>query len=64
MNEPILSREAINADAKLAAERCIASGADQPNPHDEGTDAHAAWRADYTRWLHTLQAGEECEGSA
>jgi hypothetical protein len=62
--EPILSRAAINSDAKLAAERCIASGVEQPNPHTEGTDAHAAWRADYSRWLHSLQASEDTESCA
>lgn len=64
MNEPIIPRAAINSDARLAAERCIASGADQPNPKDEGTDAHAQWAADYARWKLALSAEEGCEGGA
>ena len=64
MNDPILPRTAISEDAKLAAERFLASGADQPNPHIEGTDAFAQWAADYARWRLALMAEEGCEGGA
>lgn len=64
MNEPILSRAAINSDAKLAAERCIATGVEQMNQHVEGTDAFLCWATDYARWMDALQAVEGCEGSA
>lgn len=64
MNDPILSRQSISEDAKLAAERCITTHAQQVNPHLDGTDAHAQWRADYCRWLLALSAEEGCEGSA
>lgn len=62
--EQILPRQSISDDARRAAERCIASGADQPNLHAPDTDAFAQWAADYRRWLHTLQAGEDTEASA
>lgn len=62
--DQIQSRTAINADARLAAERFIASGAQPVNPYVEGTDAFLCWATDYRRWVHTLQADEDTETSA
>lgn len=49
MNDPILSREAIAADADLAAQRYVLHGMEQPNPHVEGTEAALLWRNAYAR---------------
>jgi hypothetical protein len=64
MNDPVISRAAINADAKNAAERFIATGADQPNPNLPDTDAFAQWAADYSRWTAALVAVEGTESGA
>ena len=64
MNESILQRIAIYDDARRAAERSIAHGVDQPNPHIPGSAAHAAWAADYARWLHELRAIDGTESCA
>jgi hypothetical protein len=60
----ILPRTAISNDARNAAERSIAHGVDQPNPHVPGSAAHAAWDADYARWRLALIAGEDTEAGA
>jgi hypothetical protein len=60
----ILPRTAISNDARNAAERSIAHGVDQPNPHIPGSAAHAAWAADYARHLHEMRAAAGTEGSA
>lgn len=64
MNEPVISRTAISEDARLAAERSIAHDVPQPNPHIQGSAAHAAWAADYARHLHEMRAVDGSEGSA
>jgi hypothetical protein len=63
MNEPILSRQAIAEDADRAAQRCVQSGAEQPNPHPEGTEAAACWRNAYLRYL-LLHSTPHAEASA
>jgi hypothetical protein len=64
MTRDILQRIAISDDARRAAERSIAHGVDQPNPHVPGSAAHAAWDADYARWRLALIAGEDTEAGA
>lgn len=58
MNEPILAREAIAEDAKTAAERAVATGCVQPNPHLQHTDAWSLWRSVHERWLLALSVPE------
>lgn len=63
MSEPILSREAIARHAEAAAARFAAAptGAAEPaNPHPIGSDAAAAWKACFERYLlaHTAPEGE------
>lgn len=60
--EPILPREAIAEDAKTAAERAIATGCVQPNPHLQDTAAWSLWRSVHERWLLALTAPEGVEG--
>ena len=60
----ILPRTAISNDARNAAERSIAHGVEQANPHIQGSAAHAAWAADYARWRLALIAGEDTEAGA
>lgn len=64
MGENIHSRQSISEDARRAAERYIASGAEQPNPHIPGSDAFLCWATDYRRWVAALQADEDTETSA
>ena len=64
MNDPVISRTAISEDARNAAERSIAFNVEQPNPHIQGSAAHAAWAADYARWRLALIAGEDAEAGA
>ena len=65
MNDPILSRVAIAQDADLAAQRCVQTGVQQPNPHVEGTEAAACWRNAYFRYLLLHSAPHaDCEGGA
>lgn len=59
----VLTREAIAADADLAAQRAAASGVEQPNPHPLGSDAAAAWHTCYCRYL-LLHSAPTAEGSA
>lgn len=63
MNEQIRSREAIAQDADMAAQRAVFTGLEQPNPHPNGSDAAAAWKASYERSLQWHSA-PEAEGGA
>jgi hypothetical protein len=47
MNDPITSRQAIESDADLAAQRCVQSGVEQPNNHLDGTEAAQCWERAY-----------------
>jgi hypothetical protein len=62
--DQILSRESIAQDADLAAQRCVAHGMEQPNPHVEGTEAARIWTAAYERYLLLHSAPEDVEGGA
>ena len=58
MNDPVISRQAIAADADAAAQRAVQFGAPQQNPHESGTEAHACWKAAYERYLLLHSTGE------
>jgi hypothetical protein len=64
MNEPVIPRAAIAEDANLAAQRAVAHGVEQANPHPQDSEAHAIWRAAYLRFMLLHSAPEGCEGVA
>jgi len=61
--DPILSRESIESDADLAAQRCVLSGADQPCPHVAGTEAAEVWDRAYERGLREYSAAKVGAGA-
>jgi hypothetical protein len=63
MSEPVVSREAIAKHADRAAKDFAQSGAKPMNPFPSETEAAAAWRACYERFL-LLHSAPEAEGSA
>ncbi len=65
MNEQVISRHSICADADRAAQRFCEAHVEQPNPHLEGTEAHAWWQAQYVRMkAFYMDPVGDCEGSA
>lgn len=56
--DPILPRESIESDADVAAQRCVDSGADQLNPHWDGTEAAKVWSRAYERSLLKYSAAK------
>lgn len=61
--DQVQSRQSIAEDANLAAQRAVAHGVEQANPHPQDTEAHGVWRAAYLRFL-LLHSAPEGEGSA
>lgn len=64
MNDPVLSRAAINSDARLAAQFVAAGGVEPKCEYEEGTEAASIWKAAFARHLHEMRADEGSEGSA
>lgn len=58
MSEPILTREAIARDAESAARHAAATGVTPANPHPIASDAAAAWKAAFERYLQAYSAPE------
>lgn len=63
MGEPIVLRELIAQQADEAARRFVTTGRNEWNPYVLGTDAHAAWKAAFERYL-LLHSAPGCESSA
>jgi hypothetical protein len=65
VNDPILSRQAIAADADAAAARFVEYGVEQPNRFDQHMEpeAHAIWAAAYRRYV-LARSAPEAEGGA
>jgi hypothetical protein len=51
MNDPIISRQEIAADADLAAQRYVITGVEQDCPYVSGTEASREWRREFERSL-------------
>lgn len=64
MNETVTSRQAIAEDADRAAQRCVQTGIAQLNPHLYGTEAAAAWKCAYERFLVLHSAPADVDGGA
>lgn len=65
MSDPnILTRASIAADASLAAQRAVAHGVSQPNPHALCSDAAQEWDRRYHIALLRHSAIEGTEASA
>lgn len=61
MDQDVQSRQSIAEDAEAAALRALQFRVEQPNPHEQGTEAHLLWQTAYTRYLrlHTSPEGEQ-----
>ncbi len=64
MPDEIISREAIARQADAAAQRSVAVGAIEANPHAPNTAASRIWAAAFNRYLLLHSSVEDAEGGA